>query len=232
LQTGLTTWSVSTRTETSTSWPWLRRRPALSSRSVRCLRAKRDKPRRSVSPTSTPRRRTRVGNRGCRPLWGGSCSLPERSRRGGRRGRSGAAATAAATRQRRQHRTRNAIVQGGDTDRLHVDHLVESFDVQSRRACFGCVREGLPGDALTGVAETQVPGELDPAATTRPSRGDGCCHDCGLRNRRGARCDRLGHDRRLRNRVPDDTNSPYTSWSERHFSLLPSRALRRPRWRR
>ncbi len=74
--------------------------------------------------------------------------------------------------------------------------------------------------------------ELDSPATPRPPGCDGRGHDRGLRNRRGAGCDGLGHDRGLRHRVADDTDSSYTSWSERHFSLLPSQALHRPRWRR
>ena len=57
-------------------------------------------------------------------------------------------------------------------------------------------------------------------------------HDGSLRNGRGARRDRLDDYRRLRHGVSDHTNAPYTSWSERHLSLLRWSGLHRPRWRR
>ena len=65
-----------------------------------------------------------------------------------------------------------------------------------------------------------------------PPRCDGRGDDRGLGNRRGAGCHCLGHDRRLRHGVADDSDSSCTSWTERHVILLPSQMLHRPRWRR
>jgi len=48
-----------------------------------------------------------------------------------REGASSPSATAAKVHLQGQHRIGNATVQGDDPDRLHVDHVVESLDVQS-----------------------------------------------------------------------------------------------------
>ena len=103
-------------------------------------------------------------------------------------------------------------------------------DKQSLRA--GRARPSTRPSAVPGRGSEVSSPELDSPATPRPPGCDGRSNDRGLRNRRGAGSDRLGHDRCLRHGVADDANSSYTSWSEWHFSLLPTHLLHRPRWRR
>jgi hypothetical protein len=97
---------------------------------------------------------------------------------------------------------------GGDV--FEVLGLKAQVDVV-RLPCVGAVCS-----ALTGLAETRMRGELDPAAATRSPGCDCCGHDCSLRSRRGAWCDRLGHDRGLCHWVADDANSSYACRSQGH----------------